>query len=108
MNIKKQLRKIAEYVEHLENDNVFLDGKVAEYEVAIMDKTKPDDTLIKYIPYEHLSKMYCHIRTENSRLRERLTEFENMARDFVNYDAPDHICRMHFEMMLKDNKESEE
>ena len=32
MNIKKQLRKIAEYVEHLENDNVFLDGKVAEYE----------------------------------------------------------------------------
>ena len=34
MNIKKQLTKIAEYVEHLENDNVFLDGKVAEYATA--------------------------------------------------------------------------
>lgn len=48
------------------------------------------------------------LRADNKRLRERLTDFENMARNFVNYDAPDYICRMHFEMMLKDNKESEE
>ena len=91
MNIKKQLRKIAEYVEHLENDNVFLDGKVAEYE--------------QQPPYQSYVDSGCG---RIHRLRERLTEFENMARDFVNFDAPDHICRMHFEMMLKDNKESEE
>ena len=75
MNIKKQLKKIAEYVEHLENDNVFLDGKVAEYE--------------QQPPYQS----YVDLVAENKRLRERLTEFENMARDFVNFDAPDHICQ---------------
>ena len=62
----------------------------------------------KPIRLEYGSSHAFSLKAENARLRERLTEFENMARDFVNFDAPDQICRMHFEMMLKDNKESEE
>jgi hypothetical protein len=35
----------------------------------------------------------------------RLADFENMARAFVEYKAPDHICRMHFDLMLKESEE---
>ena len=35
----------------------------------------------------------------------RLAAFENLAQAFVEYKAPDHICRMHFEMMLKESEE---
>ena len=42
---------------------------------------------------------------ERDYLDARLADFENMARDFVEYKAPDHICRMHFEMMLKESEE---
>jgi len=41
---------------------------------------------------------------ERDYLDARLADFENMARDFVEYKAPDHICRMHFEMMLKESE----
>ena len=41
------------------------------------------------------------IKCDKNPLVKRLAEFENMARDFVEYRAPDHVCRMHFEMMLK-------
>ena len=34
----------------------------------------------------------------------RLADFETMARDFVEYKAPDHICRMHFDLMLKESE----
>ena len=44
---------------------------------------------------------------ERDYLDKRLVEYENMARDFVEYKAPDHVCRMHFEMMLKKCDETE-
>ena len=40
------------------------------------------------------------LTVERDYLDKRLAEFENMARDFVEFKAPDHICRMHFEFML--------
>ena len=42
---------------------------------------------------------------ERDYLDARLADFENMARDFVEYRAPDYICRVYFEMMLKESEE---
>ena len=47
------------------------------------------------------------LTAERDYLDRRLAEFENIARNFVNYEAPDHICRMHFEMMLIECDEKE-
>jgi hypothetical protein len=61
MNIKKQLQKILMYVQHLENDNVFLDNKVAEYE------TQP--------PYQNYVNLFAEnkrLSEENARLRDAL------------------------------------
>ena len=40
------------------------------------------------------------LTVERDYLDKRLAEFENMARDFVEFKRPDYICRMHFEFML--------
>ena len=40
------------------------------------------------------------LTAERDYLDKRLAEFENMARDFVDFKSPDYICRMHFEFML--------
>ena len=42
---------------------------------------------------------------ERDYLDGRLADFENLARDFVEYKAPDQICRVYFEMMLKESEE---
>ena len=42
---------------------------------------------------------------ERDYLDGRCADFENLARDFVEYKAPDHICRMHFDLMLKESEE---
>ena len=42
---------------------------------------------------------------ERDYLDGRCAEFENMARDFVEAKAPDHLCRMHFEALLKESEE---
>ena len=47
-----------------------------------------------------LEQTIIDLTAERDYLDKRLAEFENMARDFVDFKAPDHICRMHFEMML--------
>jgi len=47
------------------------------------------------------------LTAERDYLDRRLAEFENIARDFVEYKTPDYICRMHFEMMLKECDEKE-
>ena len=44
------------------------------------------------------------LTAERDYLDERLAEFENMAREFVSYAAPDHIIRWHFEFMLKEKE----
>jgi hypothetical protein len=54
-----------------------------------------------------LEQTINNLTAERDYLDGRLAEFENMARDFVEYKAPDHICRMHFEMMLKECDEKE-
>ena len=45
------------------------------------------------------------LTAERDYLDGRLAEFENMARDFVEAKAPDHLCRMHFEALLKESEE---
>ena len=47
------------------------------------------------------------LTAERDYLDRRLAEFENIARDFVEYKTPDYICRMHFEFILKECDEKE-
>ena len=70
--------------EQLEQERDYLDGRCA----ALENDLVLDDVVSKL---------------EN--VQTRLADFENMARAFVEYKAPDHICRMHFEMMLKESEE---
>jgi len=73
------INRIAE----LEAERDYLDGRCA----ALENDLVLDDVVSKL---------------EN--VQTRLADFETMARDFVEYKAPDHICRMHFEMMLKESE----
>ena len=70
--------------EQLEQERDYLDGRCAALE---------NDLLLDDV----VSKL------EN--VQTRLADFENMARAFVEYKAPDHICRMHFDLMLKESEE---
>ncbi|MCZ2459833.1 MAG: hypothetical protein LC128_09400 [Chitinophagales bacterium] len=70
--------------EQLEQERDYLDGRCA----ALENDLVLDDVVSKL---------------EN--VQTRLADFENMARAFVEYKAPDHICRMHFDLMLKESEE---
>ena len=69
--------------EQLEQERDYLDGRCA----ALENDLVLDDIVSKL---------------EN--VQTRLADFENMARAFVEYKAPDHICRMHFDLMLKESE----
>jgi hypothetical protein len=71
-------------IEQLEQERDYLDGRCA----ALENDLVLDDVVSKL---------------EN--VQTRLADFENMARAFVEYKAPDHICRMHFDLMLKESEE---
>ena len=70
--------------EQLEQERDYLDDRCAALE---------NDLVL----YDMVSKL--------EKVQTRLADFENLALDFVEYKAPDHICRMHFEMMLKESEE---
>ena len=53
---------------------------------------------------ERQAKHIEELTKERDYLDARCAEFENLARDFVEYKAPDQIFRMHFEMMLKESE----
>jgi hypothetical protein len=71
-------------IKELEQERDYLDGRCA----ALENDLVLDDVVSKL---------------EN--VQTRLADFENMARAFVEYKAPDHICRMHFDLMLKESEE---
>lgn len=75
--------------------------RASEYDLV---KTRGDVLYEVYISCDH---RVDDLTAERDYLDGRLAEFENMARDFVEYKAPDHICRMHFEMMLKECDEKD-
>lgn len=78
------LKEMKARVQELEQERDYLDGRCA----ALENDLVLDDVVSKL---------------EN--VQTRLADFENMARAFVEYKAPDHICRMHFDLMLKESEE---
>ena len=73
--------------------------RASDYDLV---KTRGD---VLYDAYLNNTRTIEQIEQERDYLDGRLAEFENMARDFVEYKAPDHICRMHFDLMLKESEE---
>ena len=53
---------------------------------------------------ERQAKHIEELTKERDYLDARLADFENLARDFVDHKAPDYICRMHFEALLKESE----
>ena len=87
MIIKQTIKAGVEFfeqtIEQLEKERDYLDARCA----ALENDLVLDDVVSKL-----------------EKVQTRLADFENLARDFVEYKAPDHICRMHFEMMLKESE----
>ena len=73
--------------------------RASEYDLV---KTRGD---VLYDAYLTNTRDIEELTKERDYLDARLADFENMARDFVEYKAPDHICRMHFDLMLKESEE---
>jgi len=82
MNIKKQLNKIRDYVEELEEEKYLLHNKVEEYKIALLDKAVDDIEQLpttNYFTHENLKSQYNFVKAqmeklakENARLREAL------------------------------------
>ena len=98
MNIKKQLHKIANYYDVLSKENARLNDLIDEY---IQERDYLD---ARCAALEH-DLVLDDVVSKLEKVQTRLADFENLARAFVEYKAPDHICRMHFEMMLKESEE---
>jgi len=73
--------------------------RASDYDLV---KTRGD---VLYDAYLNNTRTIEQIEQERDYLDGRLAEFENMARDFVEAKAPDHLCRMHFEALLKESEE---
>ena len=83
-NYGVRIHSLEQHIAELEQERDYLDGRCA----ALENDLVLDDVVSKL---------------EN--VQTRLADFENMARAFVEYKAPDHICRMHFDLMLKESEE---
>jgi hypothetical protein len=51
-----------------------------------------------------LEKYIAQLEQERDYLDARLAEFERLATRFVNFKAPDHVCRMEFRHLLNGGK----
>ena len=75
------------------------------FEQTIEELTKERDYLDARCAALENDLVLDDVVSKLEKVQTRLADFENLARDFVKYKAPDHICRMHFEMMLKESEE---
>ena len=97
MNIKKQLHKIANYYDVLSKENARLNDLIDEY---IQER----DYLDARCAALENDLVLDDVVSKLEKVQTRLADFENMARAFVDHKAPDYICRMHFDMLLKESE----